>query len=88
MHFKSNETIEKRTADKTLRFIKYHLHETKHVPLPSIAIKWRQNKVEVNGKEAARVSDTGEATYENDFIDIKAAVGRSMSEWKGRRRLK
>ena len=87
MHFKSNDTIEKRKADKTLGFIKYHLHETKRLPLSNIAIKWKKNTVEVNGNEVARVSDTGEVTYESDYMDMKTAVDRSISEWKDKRRL-
>ena len=87
MRFKSNDTVEKRTADKTLGFIKYHLHETKKQPLASIVIKWKKNAVEVNGKLAASVSDIGEVTYEHEFMDVKPAVEKAMTEWKAKRGL-
>ena len=87
MRFKSNDTIEKRTADKTLGFIKYHLHETKKHALSSIAIKWKKNTVEADGKKVSHVSAIGEVTYENEFLDMKPLVDKSTSNWKERRGL-
>ena len=87
MRFKSNDTIEKRIVDKTMGFIKYHLRETGKHPLKSIIIKWKKNIVEVNGKEAARVNETGDVVYETGFTDIKDAVASAIGEWKERRGL-
>ena len=87
MRFKSNDTIEKRTTDKTLGMIKYHLHNKKGYELKDINIKWRNNVVEYRGKEMAWVTEAGEVKFDSSITDIDELVTASINDWKDKRGL-
>ena len=85
MRFKTNDTVQKRTSDKTLGMIKYHLHETKGIALKEICIKWKENCVEVKKKSVAWLGQDGAFMYEESINEIKEHVSISMEEWKEKR---
>ena len=51
MKFTSNDTIEQRTVDKELVYIKYHLINSGKIPAHLVDIKWKKGK---NKKETGR----------------------------------
>ena len=67
MSFSSNESLEQRTSDKPLGFIKYHLKEQLEIPLKNIRINRKFRTVKIPGRVVAKPGGGTEGVWV-DFL--------------------
>ena len=84
MSFTKNETLEQRTIDKPLGFIKFHINSKLSIPLKQIKIEREKQIVKVQGRVVAKpggAEDDFGLVFMREASEIKQEAKASMKKW-------